>query len=433
MRVPLAVPRLATLLALLLQQRAAEAKSQIRRLSLGPTPGDDRRGYGKPWLYLGKFGFDRGLGSYSVRAQLVQMGGDPPGNFSLGIFLDEDWHTVEARTDLCERKILSKRERDCIVGPEGEWGPWCEGTVRQSVRPHVWYFAVSVCNLADVYSRTYRIDFEFEAKQPDASHFSYEQKWFLLGNKLGLLGFTAFMLFYILKVYSVSEAHPLIWTLTVILVLQYAAQALHTGHLLSYGQNGIGLKGLEIISEILFMLSQMGQTSLLILIALGYTLLQSSLGELDLVIPLYMVVGAAHIILVLIVELRDEASSTFHDHEGPVGWLLILLRLLLYAWFLWAVQSTWAEAGMRLRTFLRRFSIAGSLYFLAYPASLIFVDLFAPYLRAPILASGQMVMQMASNVWLSYLFLNRGEYFEVSSMSTSILPGGSPSRRFKDQ
>ncbi len=90
-------------------------------------------------------------------------------------------------------------------------------------------------------------------------------------------------------------------------------QTMHTIHLLAYKYDGDGLKACEVLSEILFMLSQAGkgfspegligmrlgcnlnlcpelefsaeeviQTSLLILIALGYTLLQSKIGELDL-------------------------------------------------------------------------------------------------------------------------------------------------------
>lgn len=428
---------LGALLALLLRLHSSEAKVQIRTLRVGPTPGGNRA-RGKPWLYLGKFGFDIGVGTYRVRAQLAQIGPRPPYNYSFETYLDEDWPAVDEIADPCNRSHLAKRSRSVIVGRRGEWGPWSNGSVRQNVRPHVWYFAISACNQTEPWDRGYKIKFEFAAQQPDTSHFSYEQKRMTTGNLAVLMFLTVFMFLYSKRVYafflSNGSVHPVIWTLTAVLILQYLAQTLHTGHLLVYRSNGSGVAALELLSEIMFMLSQIAQTSLLILIALGYTLLTQGLGELDLVIPLYMIVGVAHVILVLIVKLQDEASHRFHEYEGPAGWVLLVLRLVLFAWFIWAAQSTGAEGGFRLRSFLRRFTFAGSLYFLSYPAIFLIVDIFAPYLRAPIMASGQMVMQMASNVWLAWLFLNRGDYFKVSTLSSSLLPGGSPTNsiRYKD-
>merc|ERR1712048_476776 len=211
------------------------------------------------------------------------------------------------------------------------------------------------------------------------------------------------------------------------------AQSFHTGHLVLYRLNGRGARAMEVLSEILFMLSQIIQTSLLITIALGYTLVQSKLGKLGIMIPLCSLIALIHIILVGLGKLQDDASHKFHEHEGISGWILLVLRLALYAWFLWASQSTASEAGLRLRSFLQKFRFAASLYFLAYPAIFLVVKVFAPYLRPPIMASGLMTMQMASNIWLSSLFLERGDYFKVSSLSSSFLPGGTPRSGFKEE
>merc|ERR1711988_2082889 len=114
----------------------------------------------------------------------------------------------------------------------------------------------------------------------------------------------------------------------------------------------------------------------------------------------------------------------YHENEGPVGWVLLVLRLLLYVWFLWAVQSTAAEGGMRLRQFCAQLRVAGSLYFLAYPAIFLITKQFAPYLQYSIMASGLMLMQMGSNIWLASLFLRKSEYFKVSTLNSSWLRGG---------
>jgi len=38
--------------------------------------------------------------------------------------------------------------------------------------------------------------------------------------------------------------------------------------------------------------------------------------------------------------------------------------------------------------------------------------------------TGTLVMQLASNFWLANLFLERGDYFKVSTLNSSFLPGG---------
>merc|ERR1711879_583671 len=107
------------------------------------------------------------------------------------------------------------------------------------------------------------------------------------------------------------------------------------------------MKGLEVLSEIMFMLSQVIQTSLLILIALGYTLIQSKIGELDLMIPMCFMVGIIHIMLVGFGKLQDDASYKYHENEGVIGWVLMAMRLALYLWFLWAVQCMASEGGCK--------------------------------------------------------------------------------------
>lgn len=172
------------------------------------------------------------------------------------------------------------------------------------------------------------------------------------------------------------------------------------------------------------MLSQVTQTSLLILIALGYTLLQSKIGELDLMIPMCFMIGVIHIMLVGFGKIKDDASYKFHENEGVIGWILLGLRLLLYVWFLWAAQSSAQEGGFKIRCFLSQFRLAGTIYFLAYPAIFLLTQMFAPYLQHGIMSVGLMCMQAGSNVWLATLFLTRGEYFKVSTLSASVLPGG---------
>merc|ERR1719343_1986816 len=187
-------------------------------------------------------------------------------------------------------------------------------------------------------------------------------------NVLCLAGFVVFFYVFVKRArkfgQSAGSVHPVIWTLAIAMITQFVAQIFHTSHLLMYSFDGDGIKALEVLSEILFMISQVMQASLLILIGLGYTLLQSKIGELDLMIPMSFIVGVVHIMLVGFGKIKDDAAYKYHENEGAVGWILLVMRVLLYLWFLWAVNSSSNEGGMGIKRFYFQFRLAGSIYFL---------------------------------------------------------------------
>jgi len=230
-----------------------------------------------------------------------------------------------------------------------------------------------------------------------------------------------------------GSLHPVIWALFSVLVTQYVAQCFHTGHLSLYRSNGKGSPVLEVMSEVFFTICQVIQTSLLILISSGYTLLQSKLGELDIVLPICLMVAFMHIAFVVVDKVQPDTSSDFSDHDGVKGVAFCCLRLGLYGWFLYAGHTTAQSAGTRVRSFLRTFRVVASLYFLTYPVMWMIQPLVAPYYRKPVMEMAIMAAQVGSNLWLANLFMSRGTFWQVSSLSASPLPGGqSPVRFYKD-
>merc|ERR1712046_320257 len=117
-------------------------------------------------------------------------------------------------------------------------------------------------------------------------------------------------------------------------------------------------------------------------------------------------------------KVQDESACKHHENEGAVGWVLLSVRLMLFGWFVLALQASQREGGLRLEHFLRSFRVAGSLYFLAYPVLFAAAQIFAAYLRHSVLQLGLLAMQTTSSVWLAHLFLSRGSYFKVSTLSS---------------
>jgi len=426
----------------------ASAALRLGLLLLGPVcpsearveTGTMRLGHGGalgrvPWQYVGKFGYAIGTGEYEVRLKLRQppAEGAAAPRVNLEVFLDEDWASA-SKLAACDRGDAARTTSAQLrAGTGGKWGDWAMGALFQSTRPHIWYFALSSCSGGDgeddPEGAAYDVEYEIRFRQFDGSELSVEMRHMLGVSALAMLGLAALSARFTLDCQrtrrSLGTLHPVIWVLAAALKLQCAAPALHAFHLFSYEQDGVGAPLADALAEVFLMSSQVVNATLLIVIAQGYTLHCSRLLELPYVRPIIAVVAALHVVLVSLGKLQGEASYKYHENEGALGWALLALRLLLFAWFRGAIQSLRRSGSYKLQHFLNRFELVGSLYLLAYPVLLAVVQVFAPYLRHPILQTCLLAMQAASSVWLAGLFLSRGSYFEVSVLSLPLLPGGS--------
>jgi len=407
----------------------AECKLQTGTVVLGGAQADHR------WQYLTKFGFGLGIGTYEIRLRLREGSGDGVdaayAQFQLEAFLDEDWARVDS-LPVC-RRALDAPARGSLplhLGTPGQWGPWQGGQVAHVVRSHIWYIAISSC-----YSMRgdplLEIDYELRMRQSDDSELSVEMMYMPAVSAFALVCLSGFLGAFAARCYNFERSagvlHPVIRVLAVAVVLQWAAEAFNTLHIYTYQRAGLGMPFADGLAEVCFMLSQVVNSTLLIAIAHGFTLRRPSVGHSSLLRPTAIVLAVFHVLLVGLDKVQGDASNKHHENEGLVGWALLVARVLLYAWFMTGVQAMQLKGGFKLQNFLHKFQFAGSAYFLAHPAIFIVVQAFAPYLQHPIMEVGMLVMQTASAVWLADLFLSRGAYFEVSNLSSSLLPGGTGS------
>lgn len=379
------------------------------------------------WRYVSKFGFGLGVGTSEVRARLAGPSTSllEDTALQLEIYLDEEWPDAESLPDVCARKDKARLSTTIDVRPDGSFGTVARNTFAQKVRPHIWFFAISDCR-GSLGVDIHRVVVELRLQQDGGSEFSYESRWALTTNVTALIVFGLFCLTFAPKCGKFRRTngalHPVITALTVAIMLQLSGHVSHTWHLWCYAADGVGLPWTEVLSEVFFMMSQVLLASLLLIIALGYTLTRSKVGDLDMIIVASVLVALVHAVLVILGKCRDDDAYKFHEHEGAHGWLLFALRLALWLWFVWAAQSTSAGAGPALQSFLRGYMLVGSVYFLSYPTIFLVVRLFAPYLQNAVLQAGLALTQVASITWLASLFLSKGSYFEVSSLNSSELP-----------
>jgi len=378
------------------------------------------------WQFVSKFGYAIGEGHYRMRTRIRKGSSRPEARYlDFHVFLDEQWSDTEALSSCSSKMAKAKRTHAVYIGEPGEWSAWAVGKTVQKVRPHIWYFAMSDCN-QDLGGASLSLEYEIQLTQTDDSQFSVEMRGMLSWNYFVLIALTAFIASYWARcnsfVKSAGGLHPVIWALTTAISLQFCAQILHTLHLWRFGADGIGIHSLDLMSEVLFMLSQVVQTTLLIAIGMGYTLFPSRESRMVVVKWIALLSLVIHAALVSFGKSQDESSCKFHENEGAIGWVLMSVRLLLLSWFFFATQASQQQCGPQLHDFLQRFRLAGVIYFLAYPLLFVVVQVFAPYLQHPIMQVGLLVMQTASVIWLAELFLSRGTYFKVSVLSSSLLP-----------
>lgn len=420
----------AVALGLLLGMLGTEAKLQTGTLILG--------GGNEQWQYLGKFGYAIGTGRYEIRLKLngaLDDDQDLP-RVDLDVFLDEDWPRVDY-IEPCKRATdVPARKSHAAIEPGqfGEWGHWQAGALYQNVRPHIWYFALSDCREFGgrfgslQRSSSLSIDYEIRWRQFDDSELSLELRYMPMITRcvlaiLTVLGFSMSM-----KVCAMQEnlgrIHPVIYALGLAMALQWLSQALHLYHLSSFEENGVGHQGADLLAEVFFMLSQVAGASLLIAIAQGYTILRSKLGEVELLTPVVAVVAVLHVLLVAVGKLQGEEHCKYHENEGAIGWILLCIRISLFAWFRSGINMLRCAGSARVNNFLNYFEIVGSAYFLAFPAIFVFVQVLAPYLQHPVLQTGLLAIQTVSWIWLVNLFLSRSSYHKASELGASLLPGG---------
>ena len=253
------------------------AKLQTGSITLGGDLDDFK------WKYLSKFGYTVGSGTWAVRFKTLRPYVNKEASITADVFLDLEWDKVESEPNVCERHKFRRASGAVNLPSSGDWSDWINGTLSQTARAYVWYVAANDCK--NQLGSPTRIKFEYIALQENGDHFSVEMLgcyWIAL---LELLFFSVLSR----RVYNdckryiktSEKLHPVMITVVSMMALHFSAVLCQFLHFRSYSYDGQGLKALDVIAEILNVLSQVIGTSLLILIGLGYTLLHSKLGNLD--------------------------------------------------------------------------------------------------------------------------------------------------------
>jgi len=368
-------------------------------------------------------------------------------NPTLYMFLHEDWEEVRDSAD-CHAKLQANRLTHELYTLNGSIA------LPTFMLPRIWHIIYAdpfTCNDSLIPNMEYKLNymaFTIKLYNPDSlgnptEHFSEEETGLLRFYQLLTLGYFLLGCIYAPRL---SEAlaktgpmHLVLQLLTGATALQGAAALLTMMHLRGYSKDGMGSPFSELLSEFFDVLSQFFMLYMMISLSLGWTLAathkQTSLLsriQNKPAVRVVVVIGLFQGLLFIWEQLAERQHRMFHAHRSWAGVSLVFTRVIMAALFALNLHTTVAKERSALkRDFYNSFTKCCLLWFLSYPVMEALSWTFTSYFRYKFVTMCVVFCQCAAVILLYRLFLSRSLYWEVSALSSTLLPLRMDSRSLK--
>jgi len=393
---------------------------------------------GNQWQYITKFGISVGQGTFEARARFkrpyIPEGATEPSteefSVDLNFYLDTKWYAALEEADCKAKNEHQIRVEHLQLKGDGEWCYPKVGGLRQQTRPFVWFVAASDCNSA-LHIRDPRmppIEIMVRFTGYDNGEFSHEEIGLLSLYSIALLAYSLILGYNVYNYYKdikrTERMDSPILLLLIAVALQFFAILFQWINLLVYSFDGEGVKACHVLSVIMEVGSEFFVSLLLILLSWGWTITYLEFGDIEMFIPLVLMLLVVHLVLAGLTELTSDAYHKYHDFEGIQGILLVISRLGMFAYFLYGMRDTYQKCRAKAKTFLKPFAYYSGAYLISFPVLLILCQVCAHYVRHKVMVVGSIIAQSAILCILLRLFVGKTSYTDVSKHSDTILPGG---------
>ena len=379
------------------------------------------------WKYLSKFAMDQGEGHFSVRARFTRAldHSNATRTLALPVVQDTHWDDVLNQDTCPSKRRLARFEEMIVIPTSGEWSQYTNGTLKQSARPYYWFFSLADCDR--VLHDSHRLKVEVTMLNTDGSQFSLEDQG--LGY-VYLAFFVAFAVCFSSALLSLWRRFQKTEGLEPAGVLQGLAVAAEISglmfealHLWVYAYDGSGIAVFDYFHQAGDLTSQLLVTMLLLLISTGWTLRYADFPDLDIALPVALLVALFNFLIAGLGRLTEDSYSHFTDYEGLAGTLLLLLRVVVWVWFAFNMRSLLSSAQPQEQAVIWSLTLTASLYFLSLPALVLTSWTVAAYIRKKVVVVGGLIIQLAVFLLLGRLLSERSAFFKASTMAGSTLPG----------
>jgi hypothetical protein len=191
----------------------------------------------------------------------------------------------------------------------------------------------------------------------------------------------------------------------------------------TYQANGYGISALDFLGRGCAQLAHLTLTILLISMAEGWTITVPNFPNPEVYFSVFLFGGMAKFFIAAISHLTEDRFDRFSEYEGYTGAALLSMRLALFGWFLFNTSELFNKAAGRLKLFVSRFTLTGSLYFLSHPLVVLASFYFDPYLHNWVVVLGSVSIQVVLMLALSLMFARQRSDYNRVRVSGSCLPG----------
>lgn len=380
----------------------------------------------QPWKYVSKFASNIGKGAWEMKAKLMKPSDHESNNFiefQSTVYIDNKWEDTLSQDSCKDKEAVSKRQKILRVPRNGEFSDTVDGTMTQNSRTHFWYFAISACDIKD--RQKLRVEMKF--LNSDGSEFSAEEHGLQYVYPVILLVFlialSGNMFRLIKKFQKTDDLESNLLVLNIAIGCQFLGILFEVLHIWVYAYNGKGIAVFDVFYQALEVLSSVIVTILLIIIASGWTLKYKDFPDADVYIPISLFVVVLNLMIVGLGRITEDSYYKNSDYEGIPGFCLIFMRIALWLMFIYLIRDMQKKANQKLLSFLLRFSIMASLYFLALPIVVVFSWVFVDYVRNKVVVVLTSFIQILVFIFLTHLFSEKSTFYKISTMSESVLPG----------
>lgn len=276
----------------------------------------------------------------------------------------------------------------------------------------------------------FTVEYEVNMLQTNSSHFSYELLYSPLLTFIMILLYV-FLLYQnrtkiLQHITSRQHRHIMVISIAIIIVIQLLANIFLYIHLLVYSKNGTGIESFKITFNLLNFSAQVLMCTLLLSLSYGLTILETDANVHIRIKTIFVSITLFHVVLVILDNtFIKETSSKFFDNDNITGYIIVLMRIILAIIYHINVNNLFTSIqAPQVKGFLKKLYINGIFYILSFPIIFLFCYVYDTYWRQRFMIFGTSFLQYIATYLITRKFLSSSEYFKISDMSASALPGG---------
>eukprot|EP00162_Nutomonas_longa_P012354 comp21049_c0_seq4/m.44243 comp21049_c0_seq4/g.44243 ORF comp21049_c0_seq4/g.44243 comp21049_c0_seq4/m.44243 type:complete len:416 (+) comp21049_c0_seq4:672-1919(+) len=295
-----------------------------------------------------------------------------------------------------------------------------EVEIKDNARPRFWFILAVNCDKTG-------LDFKYKMKLTNSGG-----KWMreFSTDEQGLLpAYLIFMFVFLLgsgiHIYGLLSGwrgqgplHPIVKLLTTAIFLETISIVCDFTHYIIFAGNGVGTPVMLGVGQVIDMGAQLVMMLLLILIAKGWTISSPKLTDRRAIFVFLALFLFGYVSLFIWEEAGINPESTEYLYESVPGIILLAMRGITMAWFIYCIFTTWRlESHPDKRKFYLIFGFLYTLWFIALPVIVAVASQVDPWVRAKTVTSLYLLFNMfafAGMGWL--LWPTRAHiYFKISA------------------